>query len=42
LMSDFFKKLGDRFILFNEKAKNEFANVIYSTKKLGFYYKLFV
>ena len=39
LMSDFFKKLGDRFILFNEKAKNEFANVIYSTKKLGFYYE---
>ena len=39
LMSDFFKKLGDRFILFNEKAKNEVANVIYSTKKLGFYYE---
>ena len=39
LMSDFFKKLGDRFILFNEKAKNKVANVIYSTKKLGFYYE---
>ena len=39
LMWDFFKKLGDRFILFNEKAKNKVANVIYSTKKLGFYYE---
>ena len=32
LMSEYFKKLGDRFILFNEKANNETANVIYSLK----------
>ena len=32
LMSDFFKKLGDRFILFNEKANSEIANVIYPLK----------
>jgi Cft2 family RNA processing exonuclease len=32
LMSDYFKKLGKRFILFNEKANNEIANVIYSLK----------
>ena len=32
LMSDCFRKLGDRFILFNEKANSEIANVIYSLK----------
>ena len=32
LMSDYFRKLGNRFILFNEKANNEIANVIYSLK----------
>ena len=32
LMSDYFRKLGDRFILFNEKANSEIANVIYSLK----------
>ena len=32
LMSKSFKRLGDRFILFNEKANNEIANVIYSLK----------
>ena len=32
LMSYYFRKLGDRFILFNEKANNEIANVIYSLK----------
>ena len=32
LMSDYFRKLGKRFILFNEKANNEIANVIYSLK----------
>ena len=26
-MSDYFRKLGDRFILFNEKANSEIANV---------------
>ena len=31
-MSDNFKKLGDRFILFNEPANNEIANVVYSLK----------
>ena len=31
-MSDYFRKLGDRFILFNKKANNEIANVIYSFK----------
>ena len=32
LMSKSFKKLGDRFKLFNEPANNEIANVIYSLK----------
>ena len=32
LMSDYFRKLGNRFILFNEKANNEIANLIYSLK----------
>ena len=32
LMSESFKKLGDRFILFNEKANSEITNVIYSLK----------
>lgn len=32
LMSNYFRKLGDRFILFNEKANDEVANVIYSLK----------
>ena len=32
LMSDYFRKLGDRFILFNETATNEIGNVIYSLK----------
>ena len=32
LMSDYFRKLGNRFILFNEKVNNEIANVIYSLK----------
>ena len=32
LMSDYFRKLGEKFILFNEKANNEIANVIYSLK----------
>ena len=32
LMSESFKKLGDRFILFNETATNEIGNVIYSLK----------
>jgi len=31
-MSDYFRKLGERFILFNEKANSEIANVIYSLK----------
>ena len=31
-MSKSFKRLGDRFILFNEKANNEIANVIYLLK----------
>ena len=32
LKSESFKKLGDRFILFNERANSEIANVIYSLK----------
>ena len=32
LMSKSFKKLGKRFILFNEPATNENANVVYSLK----------
>ena len=32
LMSKSFKRLGDRFKLFNEPANNEIANVIYSLK----------
>ena len=32
LMSDTFRKFGDRFKLFNEKATNEIGNVIYSLK----------
>ena len=32
LMSKSFKRLGGRFILFNEKANSEIANVIYSLK----------
>jgi hypothetical protein len=32
LMSDYFRKLGKRFILFNEKANDEIANVKYSLK----------
>jgi len=32
VFEDYFRKLGDRFILFNEKANSEIANVIYSLK----------
>ena len=32
LMSDYFRKLDKRFILFNEKANDEIANVKYSLK----------
>ena len=32
LMSNYFRKLGDRFVLFNEKANDEIANVKYSLK----------
>ena len=38
LMSDTFRKFGDRFILFKEQARNEIGNVIYSTKNSGFNY----
>ena len=38
LMSDTFRKFGERFKLFREKATNEIGNVIYSTKNSGFNY----
>ena len=31
-ISNYFRKLGDRFVLFNEKANDEIANVKYSLK----------